>query len=65
MNKEVGELGGRVCVDSGSINCWREGTQRGVQVRSIPGTLPPANVSLLMRSPSIAVFSCRAKRMEM
>lgn len=29
-------------MDSGSIYCPREGTQRGVPVRSVPCTLPPA-----------------------
>lgn len=59
-------LGGKNYMESGSVNCWREVTQEGVQgCGEFPCILPPANVSLLMRSPSITGFPCRVERLEM
>lgn len=53
-------------MESGSVNCWREVTQEGGQgCGEFPCILPPASVSLLMMSPSIAGVSCRVERLEM
>lgn len=64
MEVDVRDLGGRRCVESRTSELL-EGRNHRVAPCSFLGTLPPANAALLMRSPSIAVFSYRAERMEM
>ena len=67
----VKDPGGRSCVENRTSellegsNHRERGSVGGWFPCSFFCTLPPANASLLMRPPSIAVFIYRAQRMEM